>query len=347
MKLKLVVVVELELVGVLQVAALQGIEEGSAFGRGLESICHSLHSLQGVFLGETRLELIHMGAVAQLRSDIAVCNDEHNLRKDIGRESMAQGGFHTYAPAYIGSLYHSNHVTHFEGAQSSGGLLGSEEGTLVLKFLGALFISLQGGGHQLIISPLIANEEETVIGLGVLYILVRYVNELSGQFVLLLQGGIGQGSVDGVLGQFRTLFSAEGGIQVFTRTHEGGAYIVNGDINLVHLVQNLLELGNFTSHLVGHIHQGAELLGARLHHHISSHNTISVRGVALDQFFHIGDILDSRLAGETGTLADVATCLTVVDGPVDEVGKNQARGAHGHYGTQNDNTFLAFHGNMD
>ena len=291
--------------------------------------------------------MIHIGSVAQLRSHAAVLKDVEHLGKHIGRESIAQGGFHTYVFANLGSLDHGNHVTHFEGAQSSGSLLGSEEGTLVLKFLGALFISLQGGGHQLIISPLIANEEETVVGLGILYILVRYVNELNGQLVLLLQGGIGQGSVDGVLGQFRTLFSAEGGIQVFTRTHEGCADIVNGNINLVHLVQNLLELGNFTSHLVGHIHQGAELLGARLHHHISSHNTIPVRGVALDQFLHIGDVFDSRLAGKAERLADIAAGVIVIYGPVDEVGKNQARGAHGHYRTQNDNTFLAFHGNID
>lgn len=186
-----------------------------------------------------------------------------------------------------------------------------------------------------------------ILQIGLLYIVVRHFNELTGQLVLLLQRGVGQGGVDGVLGQVRTLFAVKGGIDILTRTQEGGAYIVHGYIDLVHLVKHFCILRDGSGHLVGHVHQHTELLGARLHYRIGGDDTILISRVVQDELFHVGDALGGSLAGETGRLADVTTGIVGIQRPAEEVGQDQARGAYGYYGAQDDDTFFAFHGNYD
>ena len=237
-------------------------------------------------------------------------------------------------------------VSGTKAVQGSYTLLGGEEVTLAFQLLGGLFVTVQGGGHLLVIYPLVAHELELVGTFRGLEVLVSGINELGGQFVLLLQGGIGQGSVNHVLGQVRTLLVGQRAVEVASRLRERRAYIINKRSSFVHLLEHLGELGDFSGGLVGHVHQSFELLGAGFHHHVGGYHTVLVGRIVQDELFHIRDVRCFGLPGETGSFADVAADAFAVNVPIHEGRDDEAEGAYTYHRGENDKTFLVFHDNM-
>ena len=126
---------------------------------------------------------------------------------------------------------------------------------------------------------------------------------------------------------------------------ERGASVIGHLADLVHLAQHAGERGDLPGHLVGHVHQGAELLRARLHHHIGHDDGVLVILVAADQLFQIGKALGRRLAREAGGLGDVAAGTAAVDRPVREDGEEDAGDDDRGGRNQEDIAFLGFHVN--
>ena len=293
------------------------------------------------------LGIVEVGAISFVHSlsNIAQCSE--NVGDNLTGNSFDKGIVHIHRVGDAGALQDGKLMGKVEGTKGGHTLLGRQEVTLLFKFLGALFITFEGSGHKLIVNPLVTDKQETVTGLITLDILIGNLDELIGQLVLLLQSGVGQGGVDGILGQIRTLLTIKGGADVFTGTDQGRAYIINGNVYFVHLVNHIGILGNVAGHLVGHVHQGAELLRACLHNHIGGHDTVLVVRIAHNEFFHIGSALTGGLAGETGRLADVTAGTVLVNGPVHQGRNNQSHCANGNHRTQNDKTFFVFHDNYD
>ena len=277
----------------------------------------------------------------------SIAHNGERLDDNFFGDCFDNGVFNVQRVGHAGALQNCDLLNHSKGTQGGYALFGRQQATLLLQSLSALGITFEGGGHELVVHPLVTDKQEAVAGFVILYIFIRNINELGGQFVLLLQGGIGQGSVDGVLGQIRALLSIEGGVDVFSGTHKGCAYIINGNVHLVHLVNHVGIFRDVTGHLVGHVHQGAELLRACVHYHISGNNTVLVVRIARHELLHIGKALVSGFAGKTGRLADVATGAVFVNGPVHQGGNDETHGANDNHRAQNDKTFFVFHGSYD
>ena len=241
------------------------------------------------------------------------------------------------------ALIHDIAFAKSEFAHASQRLFTGEQIALFGQLLSRLLIALQGSGHLLVVHPLVPDELQLVVSFGRLQILVGRLDETGGKLILLLQGRVGQRSVDGVLGQVGTGLTGQGSFQIGTRRCDLRTSILHHLARGVHIFKDIGERGNIASHLVGHVHQRCELKGARLHDHIDSGHVVLEVLVIRDQLLHIGKALRSSLAGETGRLGDVAAGVVYVNRPVDQGRNNETDCAGENDRGQNDNTFLAFH----
>ena len=238
---------------------------------------------------------------------------------------------------------HNSLLVKSEFTKGNHRLLASEQIALFGQLLSRLLVALQGGGHLLVVHPLVADELQLVAGFGRLQILVGRIDETGGKLVLLLQGGVSQGSVDGVLGQVGTGLAGQSGVQIGAGRCDLRVDIVHHLARGVHIFKDIRVRGDVAGHLVGHVDQGSELKGAGLHHHVNRGNVVLECFIVREELLHIGKALGRSLAGEAGGLGDVAAGVVFVDRPVYERGNNETDGACENDRGQNDNTFLAFH----
>ena len=225
-------------------------------------------------------------------------------------------------------------------------LLASEQIALFGQLLSRLLVALQGGGHLLVVHPLVADELQLVAGFGRLQILVGRIDETGGKLVLLLQGGISQRSVDGVLGQVGTGLAGQGGVQIGAGRGDLRVDIVHHLARGVHIFKNACVRGDVAGHLVGHVDQGSELKGAGLHHHVNRGNVVLEFFIVREELLHVGKALGRSLAGEAGRLGDVAAGVALVDRPVYKRRNDETDGASKNDRGQDDDTFFTFHDSM-
>ena len=216
--------------------------------------------------------------------------------------------------------------------------------TLIFHFGSSLFILFQDGGELLILYPLVAHEFEAVFTGVAGQISIGRVDETGGQAILLLQGGVSQGSVGGILGQILGFFSAQGAVQVLTGLLHGFAYVGDHGLGGLHILEHGSKLLDVACNLIGHIYQGVELLRARLHYKIGGDDTVFIIFVVQQELLHIVGILRGGLAGETGRLGHVSAGIVNIYRPVENLGGDETQEAYGYYRYQNDDdAFFLFH----
>ena len=262
---------------------------------------------------------------------------EHVIGKDVGKVVVDVQGI-----AEVCIADQDGGIAEIAIVQRVCGLLRGQRIAFLLEFGGGFRVIVQGGGHLLVVHPLVADEFQLLAAIGVLQIVVGRRNETVGQLVLLLERGVGQRSVDGVLGQVGTVLSAQGGVDVVSGFSERGADVVDRRTDIVHVLEDGVEFADAAGCLVGKIHKGVELFGAGLHDYITGHDTIFICFVIEEEFLHVADTFNGSLAREAGGFADVAAGLVAVDIPVHEGGEDKTEGANDDYGSENEDTFL-FH----
>ena len=148
------------------------------------------------------------------------------------------------------------------GTECGLGLFGCQQVALFVKCLCTFFISFESSGQLLIVNPLVAHQLQLVATLGIGQILVGSLDKLVGQCILLLQLGVGQRGIDGVLCQFGAFLTTQSFFHLLANIVQLCIHIVNHFANPIHLLNQRCILWNLASHLVRQVNQTGKLLRA-------------------------------------------------------------------------------------
>ena len=206
-------------------------------------------------------------------------------------------------------------------------------------------VLIHRGGHHLVFHPLVADELETVIR-GVLgQEFVGRVDKAGRENVLLLERGVSQCGIDGVLGQALRGAPVQGGVQILACDLHRRTDILEHRLRRVDILQDGLESGDFSGHFVRHLREGVELVGAGLHDQIRHDEAVLVLFVVQEQLLHIVGHTVRNLPGKLGRLGDIAADLAFIGVPIQELRGHNTQYAHaGQHCQHGIKALLAFHG---
>ena len=238
-------------------------------------------------------------------------------------------------------------MRHIKLVQCIPGLIGIQEVSPLLEILGKLGIVGQIGRHLLIADPLVADQFDRVISFGVLQVFVRRLDEAISKIVQFLKRRIGKRGIVRVLFQALGRLASENRVEIFTGGLQGGADIIDRGKGFLHILEHRLEFLDVSGDLGRQTHQGAELIGAGLHDDIGGQDAVLIVLVIQEEFLHVAGPVFSRLTGEAGSLGNIAAGLRGIHRPVDQLGKNNTKQAHGKDRGQDHNRFLVLHDTKD